>query len=131
MKILLDTNAYTSLMRGDGQVLSFLNQAEVVYMSVFVIGELKAGFKGGNKWVENEDILMTFLGKSTVKTLVATLETSEVFAEVIHQLKQQGSPIPINDVWIAAHAIETGSKLFTYDKHFKQVPGLRFALNVE
>ncbi|HES59885.1 MAG: PIN domain-containing protein [Calditrichaceae bacterium] len=64
-------------------------------------------------------------GKSTVQILAATNETSEIFGIIKSELKKQGKPIPINDVWIAAHVLETGSVLITYDKHFFQIPGIR------
>lgn len=70
-------------------------------------------------------MLRRFLDKSTVQILTATNETSEVFGIIKSELKKQGKPIPINDVWVAAHALETGSVLITYDKHFSHVPGIR------
>ena len=57
-------------------------------------------------------------------TLDVTRATAEVFGVVKNQLKQAGTPIPINDVWIAAHAIETGSWLVTFDRHFTLIPGV-------
>ncbi len=125
MKILVDTNAYSGLMKGDSNILSVLNKSDIVYFSVIVMGKLKAGFKGGTKEKENESILADFLAKSTVRTIDVTIQTAQIFAELKHSLKTSGTPIPINDVWIASHAIETGSQLLTYDKHFQQVSGLR------
>jgi len=124
-KILIDTNSYAKLLAGDKAVLEEINYSDMVYMSVFVIGELYAGFKGGNKEKENLRLLRKFLDKSTVQILTATNETSEVFGNIKSELKKQGKPIPINDVWIAAHTLETGSVLVTYDKHFSHVPGIR------
>ena len=49
----------------------------------------------------------------------------DIFGWLKYQLKLAGTPIPINDVWIAAHAIETGSMLITFDSHFDRIPGLR------
>ena len=123
--ILLDTNAYTRLLTGDESVLETIAGAATVYMSVFVLGELFAGFSGGSKEKENREILNRFLMKPTVKILNATVETAEVFRLVKNNLKNAGAPIPINNAWIAAHAIETGSAIVTYDAHFRNVPGLR------
>jgi tRNA(fMet)-specific endonuclease VapC len=125
-KILLDTNAYVGYLRGDEKVLAYLGQAESVYMSVFVLGELYAGFRAGEKEKENKRILENFLLKSTVSVLDASRETAEIFGLVKNSLKKIGKPIPVNDVWIGAHALETGSILLTYDLHFKTIPGLRF-----
>jgi tRNA(fMet)-specific endonuclease VapC len=124
-KILLDTNAYSAFMNGDEAVLSALGAAEIVYLSVFVLGELLTGFVGGKKEQENRRLLEQFKSRSTVKILNATEETSEIFATIKHALTKTGTPIPINDIWIASHAIETGSLLVTNDGHFKMVAGLR------
>jgi tRNA(fMet)-specific endonuclease VapC len=123
--LILDTNAYTRLLVGDKDVLEAVASAEIVFMSIFVLGELHAGFSGGKKKRENKDILKRFMRKPSVKILNATCDTSEVFGSIKNSLKQAGTPLPINDVWIAAHGIETGSIIITYDAHFKHIPGLR------
>ena len=94
-------------------------------MSVFVIGELYTGFKGGSREKQNKALLSTFLGKPSVKVLNASQETSEIFASIKHGLQRKGTPIPINDIWIAAHTFESGSVLITFDNHFNSVAGLR------
>jgi len=126
-KIILDTNAYSGLLRGDESILEILSRAAIVYMSVFVLGELLTGFKGGTRESTNVQLLRDFLERPTVKILDATMETSEIFAEIKTSLKTAGNPIPINDIWIAAHAVETGSMLITFDAHFKKITGLRIA----
>jgi tRNA(fMet)-specific endonuclease VapC len=123
--VVLDTNAYGRFLSGDGNVLSAIGEAEVVYISIFVLGELYAGFKGGNRERKNIELLKRFLKKPTVEILDATEETSKVFGQVKNTLKKAGTPLPINDVWIASHAIETGSILVTYDSHFREIPDLR------
>ena len=123
--ILLDTNAYTRLLTGEEDVLDVIGTAETVYMSIFVLGELYAGFAGGTKERGNKDTLNRFLRKPSVKILNATSETAEVFGMVKQALKKAGTPLPINDVWIAAHTLETGSTLVTYDGHFKKIAGIR------
>jgi len=124
-KIILDTNAYTQLLAGSETVLDTIAAADLLYMSIFVLGELYAGFAGGSKQRQNRETLHRFLLKPTVKILNATLETSEVFGMLKNQLKAAGTPLPINDVWIAAHAVETGSIIVTFDEHFKNISGLR------
>ena len=124
-RILLDTNAYIRFLAGDVRVLNVLAGAERIYMSVFVLGELSAGFRVGRKGRENKNVLDRFMEKPGVEVLDATRETADVFGLVKHTLKNAGTPIPMNDVWIAAHALETGSVLVTYDAHFQVVPGLR------
>jgi len=124
-KIILDTNAYTRLLTGEEDVLDVIGTAETVYMSIFILGELHAGFAGGTKERGNKDTLNRFLLKPSVKILNATSETAEVFGVLKQDLKKAGTPLPINDVWIAAHALETGSILITYDGHFKKIAGMR------
>jgi len=123
--VLLDTNAYSHLLVGDDRVLDALAMADTVFMSVFVLGELHAGFAGGTRRKENEETLIRFLSKPIVKILNATAETAEIFGAVKGGLRKAGTPLPIGDVWIASHALETGSVLISYDEHFRAVPGLR------
>jgi predicted nucleic acid-binding protein len=124
-KILLDSNAYVRYLRGDEKVMAYLAHADSVYMSVFVLGELFAGFKAGGKEKSNKQLLERFLLKPTVSVLEATMETADIFGFIAASLRKSRTPIPINDVWIAAHSLETGSILVTYDDHFALVPGLR------
>lgn len=123
-KIALDTNAYTALLAGDEEVLDALGNAEVIHVPVVVLGELYAGFKGGAREKENRKRLLDFLQKNPVHLLPVTEQTAEVFGEIKHGLQKAGTPIPINDVWIAAQTMETGSFLITRDRHFQKVPGL-------
>jgi len=124
-KILLDTNAYSAFMAGDARVLDYLVEAETIYISTVMLGELFAGFCGGRKLTQNRDELRTFLKKESVQVLDVTAETAEIFGEIKSRLTKRGTMVPLNDIWIAAHAIETGSKLITYDEHFKKIDGLR------
>lgn len=124
-KILLDTNAYTKFLSGDSAVLEELGKADNVYLSAIVLGELFAGFRGGNKEIENKKMLLKFLAKPQVEIIPVSKETAEIFGEVKYKLSRAGSPLPINDVWIAACAMETGAVLITYDNHFTKIPGIR------
>jgi tRNA(fMet)-specific endonuclease VapC len=101
-RLLLDTNAYSRLMAGDRDVLSLLGSADLVYLSVFVIGELYAGFFGGGRAKDNRLQLEKFKSKSTVKVLAATEETAQIFGSVKNKLRQAGTPIPVNRT-IRAH----------------------------
>jgi len=123
--LLLDTNAYVRFLAGDERLLGCMAQAGRVNMSVFVLGELYAGFRLGSKEMQNRQILDRFLAKPGVAVLDATRETAEYFGLIKTALKRSGQSIPLNDVWIAAHALEAGAVLVTYDSHFRAVPGLR------
>lgn len=121
-KVCLDTNAYSALIAGDITILDALGEADEVYLSIFVIGELYYGFTNGSKEKKNREVLNHFLKKPTVKIIHTTMETAEIYGRLKTNLKKKGSPVPINDLWIASHAIETGSFLLTFDSHFQTIP---------
>jgi len=124
-RILLDTNAYSSLLRGATDVLDAIDLAEDVLVSAVVLGELFAGFRGGRRYRRNVADLREFLDDPAVAVAEVSEETAEVFGEVKQQLKVAGTPLPLNDVWIASQCIEHGAVLVTFDTHFSRVPGLR------
>ena len=126
MKALIDTNAYTALMRGSAAVAKALRQAERVYLSAIVVGELLYGFRSGRRYTENRSQLEAFLANRFVEFLPVTLTTADRFGLISAALKRKGTPIPSNDVWIAAHALETGADLMSFDDHFARVDGLAF-----
>ncbi len=123
--LLLDTNAITALFQGEADVLNAVAKADCVYMSAIVIGELEAGFRGGKRYAANLTVLERFLAKPTVEILPVGRITGECFGRIKQALKAKGTPIPINDVWLAAQSMETGALLVTYDTHFNHVDGLR------
>lgn len=122
--LLIDTNIYTYALKGDPGVVSVLQQAREIGISAVSIGELLSGFKGGKKEQENRRELEEFLDSPRVRVYGIDEETSEFYAEVLHNLKKKGKPIPTNDIWIAALAFQHGHPLFSKDKHFEAVPGL-------
>lgn len=125
MKALIDSNAYTELFLGNTMVADFLEEADVVYLSVVVIAELLTGFRAGRLEKQNRDYLKAFI-KQGGKTLVLPVvyETAERFSLIKDSLRRKGRPIPLNDIWIAAQCMETGATLVTFDTHFKEVEGL-------
>jgi tRNA(fMet)-specific endonuclease VapC len=120
--VLLDTSAYSALCRGNQAILDVMQRAETVAVSAVVLGELYSGFKAGNRWAENTTQLAQFLSKPTVRVLNVTPETALRYAEVDVYLRKKGRPIPRNDVWIAAVALEHGLQLLTLDVHFREIP---------
>ncbi|MFT5366078.1 MAG: tRNA(fMet)-specific endonuclease VapC [Candidatus Latescibacterota bacterium] len=125
MQIVIDTNAYVAYMQGDQNVFAMFGVAERTLISVIVLGELYAGFQGGTKYLENKKRLEQFLQKSTAQIIQITQDTSEIFGRIKNQLKINGTPIPLNDIWLAAQSIETGSVMVTYDQHFTHISELR------
>ena len=122
MKLLLDSNRYTDLCRGDEDVARWLEAAEAIYMPFVVLAELRAGFAVGRYGVENEQVLQRFLGKPAVELLYATEGTTRVYASLFRQLRSQGTPIPTNDLWIAALVVQHNLVLCSRDKHFGYLP---------
>ena len=122
MNVLLDTSAYSALNRGHQAILNVLRRSETVCLSAVVLGELYSGFRAGNRWAENTAQLAQFLSKPSVRVVNVTEETALRYAEVDVYLRKNGRPIPRNDVWIAAAALEHGLQLLTLDVHFRQIP---------
>lgn len=125
-KILLDTNSCSVLFRGkDNSLIDVVRDAEIIFISTIVIGELLTGFKAGSKEEKNRKILEDFLDDYTTEIADVTKESAEIYSQIKVFLRGKGIPIPTNDIWIASQATETGSVLITYDKHFTKIPGLR------
>jgi predicted nucleic acid-binding protein len=109
-------------MRGCKDVSRFLDAADEVYLPAGVIGELLAGFKKGNSEQRNREILDRFIEVSRVFSLPVDEETAERYAVILDYLRRQGTPIPTNDLWIAASAMQHGLALISSDRHFLKVP---------
>ena len=122
--VLLDTNAYTSFKKNEDNILRIIQHADVLCMSPVVIGELLAGFDGGSKPKKNKLELQQFLESSRVIVYPITSDTSHFFGQLQFALKKKGKPIPTNDIWIAAQALEHGCVVCTHDKHFSFIDGL-------
>jgi predicted nucleic acid-binding protein len=124
LRPLLDTNAYIALARGDRGVARRVRDAESLCFSVVVVAELLAGIRRSRRSAENRARLRDFLASAYVDVLPVSEATAERYALVMAALRDAGRPIPTNDVWIAAHALESGATLITSDRHFEAVPGL-------
>lgn len=124
MRVALDTNRLTDLLRGDRELAKRLGTAEEVWIPLFVLGEMKAGFYGGRERVRNEALLQKLLAKTTVNVLLPGAETAEQYGRLFVQLKRAGTPVPNNDLWIAALALEHNLVLVTRDHHFERIPQL-------
>ena len=125
---MLDTNAWVALRRGHPTVSRLVRDSEELAVSMVVAGELLFGFRNGSRFEQNLDDLEDFLGQPLVTLLPVTLATADRFGRVAAGLKRAGRPIPTNDVWIAAHAFESGAELLTFDRHFEHVEGLALRL---
>jgi tRNA(fMet)-specific endonuclease VapC len=122
---MLDTSAYSMLRRGHAGIRDTLRTAEAVYMSPVVLGELHTGFRGGTRSAENERLLGKFLLSPRVEIAAIAEETALCYAQIVHYLRGKGRPVPINDVWIAAGAMERGLRIVATDAHFREIPQIR------
>lgn len=124
MRVLLDTNGYSALMRGIDAVVERVTRAEEVLLSTVVAGELMFGFRQGTRLRKNLAELDVFLGNPHVTVVPVSLTTADRFGRIAAALRVKGRPIPTNDIWIAAHAMETGADLLSFDTHFGEIDGL-------
>ena len=124
MRVALDTNRLTDLFQGDAALADRLGECDEVWLPLVVLAEIKAGFYGGSQQHRNESLLQGFLAKSTVGILLPARGTAEHYARLFVQLKRAGTPIPDNDLWIAALVLENDLQLITRDQHFECVPQL-------
>lgn len=124
MRLCLDTNAYSDWTRGIRWV-DLVAAAERVYIPSIVLGELREGFLGGSKAKENKRVLREILRSPMVDRIDVDEAVSSIYAELKFYLRRQGTPIPVNDVWIAAACVERGATLLTRDRHFEHMPQVR------
>ena len=122
--MLLDTNAYSLLMRGHEQVAEIVRSAEELLFSAVVVGELLYGFRRGSRFEQNAAELRSFLNNPYSTFVEVSSVTSDRYSRLAAALRAKGRPIPTNDVWIAAHAMETGADLVSADSHFEHVEGI-------
>lgn len=123
-KILIDTNVYSDAMRGEQYAVDIIRRNQFILFSPVVIGELLAGFKKGKHEEKNKIQLRKFCSMERIIQLSISSDTSVFYAFILDQLKRQGTPIPTNDIWIAASALENGAAMATRDGHFKKIEGL-------
>lgn len=123
-RLALDTSAYSGLRRGEVRVVDAVAGAEVVYVSATAIGELEAGFQVGRRYRENKRALEEFLREAYVQITDATAEVARRYGEVFAGLRRAGTPIPVNDIWIAAATLVAGAHLITLDTDFSRIEGL-------
>lgn len=123
-RIALDTNRYVDLCKGVAETLALLEEAEAILLPFVVVGELRAGFVHCRRQAENEGILRRFLMKDGVRVVYADDQTTHHYAAVFRQLRKQGTPIPTNDMWLAALVLQHNLALHARDKHFDHLPQL-------
>ncbi len=124
MRIALDTNRYVDFCKGVPEALKAVQSAEQVFLPLIVLGELRAGFLAGGRARENEATLIRFINSSRVEVLCPDEQTSHHYARLFLQLRRQGTPIPTNDLWVAALVVQHDLFLCARDKHFDHLAQL-------
>jgi tRNA(fMet)-specific endonuclease VapC len=118
MRLALDTNRYIDFCRGETEVVERLREAERIYLPFVSLAELRAGFLCGSQARHNERVLTRFLNSPRVRVLYADEQTTHHYGRLFLQLREQATPIPTNDIWIAALVIQHSLPLFARDRHF-------------
>ena len=123
-RLVLDTSAYSHFRGGHAQVLEALARAERVLVPVTVLGELEAAFESGSRARENRRALEDFLEEPFVDLLPITAAVARQYGRVFAALRRAGTPIPVNDIWIAASVVDCGGTLLTFDRDYDRIEGL-------
>ena len=121
MRVMLDSDAYSMLMRGDSRVGDVVRSAEQIVMPAVVVGELMYAFRQGQHTEQHVDQLRSFLDRPYVSFVPAGPVTADRFARIMDSLRQRGIQVPTNRVWVAAHAMETGADLVSADRYYGHI----------
>lgn len=123
-RLVLDTSAYSHFRAADERVLDLIAAAEIVFLPTVVLGELEAGFNLGRRERENRTLLAEFLAEPFVSILPVTPAVARRYGRLFADLRRAGTPIPINDIWIAATTHDCGGHLLTFDGDFDHISSL-------
>jgi tRNA(fMet)-specific endonuclease VapC len=121
-RLMLDTTAISAYFKGHEDIRLSMSSADEIYLNPIVIGELLAGFIMGSREERNRQVLEEFIASPRVRFIYIDEETSERYAAILAYLREQGSPVPTNDLWIAASAMQYGLKVLTTDRHYLEIP---------
>ena len=124
MILAIDVNRYRDFCEGVEEVVHRFQVADRICMPFPVLAELRAGFACGTIARRNEAVLGKFLNRSRVVCLFADEQTTFHYARIFRQLRSQGTPIPTNDMWIAALVQQHNLLLYSRDTHFDSLPQL-------
>jgi predicted nucleic acid-binding protein len=120
-RILVDTSAYSAFMRGSQTIGNAIRAADEIVLNAVVLGELRSGFSRGDQQARNERELLSFLDSPRVSTVSIDDESSDRYAIILASLWIAGTPVPTNDIWIAASAMQHGLRVLTTDEHYLRI----------
>lgn len=124
MKLAVDTNAYTAFCKNNKVAVLAVQTADQIILPLMVIAELRSGFAVGRKGDENEQTLQRFLNSKRVSIVNPNENTTFIYARLFSYLRKKGTPIPINDLWIASITLQNDATLLSFDQHFEVLPQL-------
>jgi tRNA(fMet)-specific endonuclease VapC len=124
MRIAIDTNRYRDFCAGETEAMAIFSSVRAIHLPFVVLAELRAGFLCGSLARRNEAVLQRFLSRPRSHLLLADEQTIHHYARIFFQLRSQGTPIPTNDIWIAALVIQHDLLLYSRDRHFDHLPQL-------
>lgn len=120
-RYVLDTSGYSHFKRGDREIVELIDAAVWIGIPSIVLGELWTGFLAGRRPERNEQELQDFLEHPAVSEVAVDAVVARVYAEIVMALREAGTPLPVNDIWIAACAATAGAPVLTYDQHFHRI----------
>lgn len=120
-RLCLDTSAYSHFKRGDPRVADVIDSADWLGIPSIVLGELWVGFLQGRYLERNVAELREFLANPVVERLDVDEEVGRIYGEIVVALRKAATPLPTNDVWIAAVAARAGATVLTHDSHFGKI----------
>jgi len=129
--VIIDTNAYSEFKKGNLEAIEIIREVNNIIITPIVIGELISGFLLGTKEKKNRKELNQFIESKRVISVNIDYNTSEYFANIFKELRQKGTPIPTNDIWIAAIAKQFHFAIYTYDNHFKNIDNIKIVANLK
>ncbi len=121
LRLALDANRYVDFCKGIKDAVEPLRRASEIALPFVVLAELRAGFRCGRRSPNNERMLGRFLQSPRVTVLFADEATTHFYAELFAELRHAGTPIPTNDLWVAALAVQHDLTLLTRDRHFQRL----------
>ncbi len=123
--LLLDSNFYTAFKNGNSTAVTILEDVPLIVLNPVILGELLGGFAAGKREADNREQLDRFMSSPRVRLIEIDKDTAHYYARIYKSLRAAGTPIPTNDLWIAANALQHDLAVATYDKHFKHIPQLK------
>jgi predicted nucleic acid-binding protein len=122
VRILLDTSAYVELYGGNPAAVDLIGKAGEIIINPVFLGEVRSGLITGIHSEKRRAHLESFLALDRVGFVPIDQATSDIYAEAAIFLRNAGTPVPTNDLWLAASAIQHGLKVITTDRHFLKIP---------